>query len=321
MASLGADLQPAGWRLTDASGIDHRRARWLLAQDLDGLEEQADGLRRRVQDPGRRAVDPRRDRGEAARRQGAQRPRRPARAGAGAGRGRARPRRRRAPPAARSRPAGRAGRRADAARACSAARCRPPPASAGTGPCTRRRRPSRWAGCSARSPRRAPSRWVHSCAPETPLALLRGAGARGLSVDLDQLARARPRRARRGAGRRGSRRARGRARRPSRPPRPTDAGLTERVLRWLDMLGLDHEIGRVPGRLGDLRPGGREPSLVTPGADPGPCGGSELVLISIRASDSWLRSDPGPTRSPARIHAFASSGAEREMSRAPQGAP
>lgn len=38
-AELGADLQPAGWRLTDAAGIDQRRARSLLAQDLDTLEE------------------------------------------------------------------------------------------------------------------------------------------------------------------------------------------------------------------------------------------------------------------------------------------
>jgi methionine synthase II (cobalamin-independent) len=40
---LGFDLQPAGWRLTDAPGIDHRRARSLLAQDLDVLEEQLEG--------------------------------------------------------------------------------------------------------------------------------------------------------------------------------------------------------------------------------------------------------------------------------------
>ena len=40
-SGLGADLQPAGWRLTDASGIDHRRARSLLSQDLDAVEEQA----------------------------------------------------------------------------------------------------------------------------------------------------------------------------------------------------------------------------------------------------------------------------------------
>jgi methionine synthase II (cobalamin-independent) len=39
LSGLGADLQPAGWRLTDASGIDHRRAVSLLAQDLDTVEE------------------------------------------------------------------------------------------------------------------------------------------------------------------------------------------------------------------------------------------------------------------------------------------
>src|SRR5690349_11061106 len=40
--SLGADLQPAGWRLTGSStpGLDQRRAVSLLAQDLDALEEQ-----------------------------------------------------------------------------------------------------------------------------------------------------------------------------------------------------------------------------------------------------------------------------------------
>jgi methionine synthase II (cobalamin-independent) len=39
VAELGADLQPAGWRLTDAAGIDLRRARSLLSQDLDAVEE------------------------------------------------------------------------------------------------------------------------------------------------------------------------------------------------------------------------------------------------------------------------------------------
>ena len=43
ISGLGADLQPAGWRLTDAPGIDHRRATSLLAQDLDTVEE-ADAL-------------------------------------------------------------------------------------------------------------------------------------------------------------------------------------------------------------------------------------------------------------------------------------
>ncbi|GAA1923959.1 methionine synthase [Nocardioides lentus] len=45
VAELGADLQPAGWRLTGGgAGVDHRRARSLLAQDLDALEEQGQGL-------------------------------------------------------------------------------------------------------------------------------------------------------------------------------------------------------------------------------------------------------------------------------------
>lgn len=41
LVDLGVDLQPAGWRLTDAPGIDHRRAVSVLRQDLDQLEEQA----------------------------------------------------------------------------------------------------------------------------------------------------------------------------------------------------------------------------------------------------------------------------------------
>ncbi len=43
IGELGFDLQPAGWRLTDAPGVDHRRARSLLAQDLDALEELTQG--------------------------------------------------------------------------------------------------------------------------------------------------------------------------------------------------------------------------------------------------------------------------------------
>lgn len=51
VAELDADLQPAGWRLTGNSGspgLDHRRARSLLAQDLDALEEQTEGYRGRL---------------------------------------------------------------------------------------------------------------------------------------------------------------------------------------------------------------------------------------------------------------------------------
>lgn len=47
LTELAADLQPAGWRLTGGSdpraSLDQRRARSLLAEDLDVLEELADG--------------------------------------------------------------------------------------------------------------------------------------------------------------------------------------------------------------------------------------------------------------------------------------
>ena len=42
-ADLAFDLQPAGWRLTGASGVDQRRAQSMLARDLDTLEEHAQG--------------------------------------------------------------------------------------------------------------------------------------------------------------------------------------------------------------------------------------------------------------------------------------
>src|SRR3546814_8962433 len=42
--ALPADLQPFGWRLTSASGMDQRRARSLLAQDLDCVEELTQGF-------------------------------------------------------------------------------------------------------------------------------------------------------------------------------------------------------------------------------------------------------------------------------------
>lgn len=41
---LSADLQPAGWRLADAPGVDLRRAASLLAQDLDVVEELSQGF-------------------------------------------------------------------------------------------------------------------------------------------------------------------------------------------------------------------------------------------------------------------------------------
>lgn len=43
LAGLGVDLQPSGWRLTDASGLDARRAQAFLREDLDELAEAFDG--------------------------------------------------------------------------------------------------------------------------------------------------------------------------------------------------------------------------------------------------------------------------------------
>lgn len=43
LTDLHVDLQPSGWRLVDRPGVDERRARDLLARDLDALEEHAAG--------------------------------------------------------------------------------------------------------------------------------------------------------------------------------------------------------------------------------------------------------------------------------------
>jgi methionine synthase II (cobalamin-independent) len=48
ITGLAFDLQPAGWRLTDAPGIDHRRARSVLDQQLDVLEELTQGYTGRL---------------------------------------------------------------------------------------------------------------------------------------------------------------------------------------------------------------------------------------------------------------------------------
>lgn len=43
LVDMPVDMQPSGWRLVDRVGADLRRARSMLAQDLDALEEVADG--------------------------------------------------------------------------------------------------------------------------------------------------------------------------------------------------------------------------------------------------------------------------------------
>ncbi len=43
LVDIAVDLQPAGWRVTDRPGRDHRRAVSFLGQDLDAVEEIGDG--------------------------------------------------------------------------------------------------------------------------------------------------------------------------------------------------------------------------------------------------------------------------------------
>ena len=233
IGDLGFDLQPAGWRLTDTAGVDHRRARSLLAQDLDQLEEQAQDfhgvLKVQLAGPWTLAATVERPRGDkvladhGARRELAQ-------ALAEGVTAHLADVRRRVDadhvvvqidePAL---PAVLAGSIATASGFGKHRAVHPPEASealtwvlerAGTEP------------------------WVHSCAPGTPWALLRDAGARGLSGDLavlgaddlDVYAE---------AWEAGDRVALGVVPAVEPETAPTEKTLTERVLRVLDVLGLD----------------------------------------------------------------------------------
>ena len=237
VAELGADLQPAGWRLTDASGIDHRRAKSLLAQDLDALEEQAQGhagaFKIQVAGPWTLAATVERPRGDkiladhGARRELAQ-------ALAEGLRGHVADVRRRLPAVARlvvqvdepALPAVLAGRVPTASGFGRHRTVDLPEASQAI----------EWVLAAVVAGDAEP--WVHSCAPGVPLAALRKAGARGLSVDLGMLTAA-DHEALADALEAGDTVALGVV--PSLDPavEPSDAEVTERVLRWLDMLGLD----------------------------------------------------------------------------------
>lgn len=240
VADLGVDLQPAGWRLTGTggtSGVDHRRARSLVGQDLDGFEEQAQGyagaLKVQVAGPWTLAATVEKPRGDrvlsdvGARRELAQ-------ALAEGVRTHVADLRRRLPGVDRlvvqvDEPVLAAVLAGNVPTASGFHRHRsvhPPEASETLG----------WVLTAIGEAGAEP--WVHSCAPGTPLALLRGAGARGLSVDLaatsaadhEPLAEALEA---------GETVALGVV--PSTDPdtEPDDGPLTERVLRWLDMVGLD----------------------------------------------------------------------------------
>ena len=301
-----ARRRPAAGRLAAhrrAPGIDHRRARSLLAQDLDAVEEQTQGYDRAVQDPGHRPVDAGRHRRAAPRRPGARRPRRPPRARPGARRGPARPRRRRAPPDARAptcwcRSTSRRCRRCSPAQVPTASGFRrhrsvdPPEASRGPRVGVRRDHRGRRRPRRALLRRRRPGR----AAPRR-----RRRGRLG-----------RPRRARpRGVRRPG----RGRSRQgepvhlgvvpstaPARPS-PTRA-VTERVLRLLDMLGLDPE-RRVAGGHPGLRAGRRRPALGAPRPRPRPPGRPRPRVLTRLGPDSGQSAGSTPRSRHATIRHVA----------------
>jgi methionine synthase II (cobalamin-independent) len=239
MAELGADLQPAGWRLTDAPGIDHRRARSLLAQDLDGLEEQAQGyagtFKVQVAGPWTLAATVERPRGDkvladfGARRELAQ-------ALAEGLSAHVADVRRRVPDAVRlvvqvDEPALAAVLGGAVPTASGFGRHRtvqPPEASQALA----------WVLDAVSGAGAEP--WVHSCAKDTPLDLLRGAGAVGLSVDHAQLS-AHDLDEAAATLEAGQTVALGVVPATDREHPPNEHQVTEGVLRWLEMLGLDPE--------------------------------------------------------------------------------
>jgi methionine synthase II (cobalamin-independent) len=259
VAELGADLQPAGWRLTGpsaSSGVDHRRARSLLEQDLDVVEEHAQGyagrFKTQVAGPWTLAATVERPRGDrvladhGARRELAE-------ALAEGLRSHVADLRRRVTGAdlvvqvdEPALPAVLAGRVPTASGFHRHRSVDAPAASAAL----------ELVIAAVRDAGAVPV--VHCCAADVPVSLLTGAGAAGVSVDLDVLAPAayddlaglleQGRPVHLGVV-------------PTLAPArtPTDSTVTERVLRFLDMLGLD------PGTAGSL--------VVTPacglaGADP-----------------------------------------------------
>ncbi|CAN5591274.1 methionine synthase [soil metagenome] len=241
VTGIGVDLQPAGWRITDAPGVDVRRAVSRLDQDLDVLEEQTQGhtgaFKIQVCGPWTRSATVEKPRGDkvlsdfGARRDLAQ-------ALAEGVRGHVRDVRRRMSGVDRlvvqvDEPALAAVMGGGVPTASGFGRHRtvhPPEASEHL----------EWLFAAITDEGAEP--WVHACAPETPLALLRGAGARGLSVDVNVLD---------GAGHQALGEALEAGETAVLGVVPalgadaaadlTDTVLTERVLRWLDMLGLDPE--------------------------------------------------------------------------------
>lgn len=242
LAGLAADLQPAGWRLTDSSSADHRRAKSLLAQDLDTVEELAQDVggtfKTQVVGPWTLAATVEKPRGDkllsdhGARRELAQA------LAEGVGIHLADLRRRLSG-------VERWIVQVDEPALASVLGAKVPTAS-GFGRHRGIDLPEASAHLEwvvAAITDAGGEAWVHSCAPDTAWSLVAGAGAAGLAADLSML----------GAGdldvfaealEAGRTVALGVV--PSTDPvdRPSDARVTEQVQRWLDMLGLDPEVVR-----------------------------------------------------------------------------
>lgn len=248
VTELDADLQPAGWRLTGTSGapaLDQRRARSLLGQDLDSFEEQASEhagpFKIQVAGPWTLAATVERPRGDkvladhGARRELAQ-------ALAAGVADHVADVRRRLPRATRivvqvdepALPAVLAGAVPTSSGFGRHRTVHPPDASEAVA----------WVLAAIRDAGAEP--WVHCCAPDAPLALLRGAGAAGLAVDL-ALAGADAHDALAEALDAGETVALGVV--PSTDPAapPTEKDVVSSVHRWLDLVGLDP--AEVAGRL------------------------------------------------------------------------
>jgi hypothetical protein len=235
---LAFDLQPAGWRLTDTAGLDQRRARSLLAQDLDLFEEASQGfagaIKTQLIGPWTLASTVERPRGDLALSDRGLR-RELAQALAEGTRVHLADLRRRVP---------------EGQWIVQLDEPGLPAVLAGSIPTAsgfhRHRSVDRpevsehlsWLVDAIRAEGATP--WLHACAPETPFDLVRGAGVEGLVVDtavlgpeqLDQVGEALES---------GETVALGVVPSLEPPTPPSDAQLTERVLRMLDMLGLDPE--------------------------------------------------------------------------------
>lgn len=270
---LGADLQPAGWRLTGGgSGIDQRRARSLLGQDLDRFEEQADGftgtVKMQIAGPWTLAATVERPRGD--RVLGDHGARRDLAAALAAGLAEWLPAVRRRVPGASwvvqvdepALPAVLAARVPTASGFGRHRTVHPPEASA------------HLAEVTAAITAAGAEPWVHCCAPDVPVELLTGAGAVGVLVDLAVLAPA----AYEGLASHldsGGTVGPGAVDTTPGAARPSAARATEQVLRWVDMLGLDPEV--VGPRL-----------LVTPGCGLAGTVRAEEVLRACRSAAADL---------------------------------